>query len=73
MDVNYSNIKNVIINREHIHDAYLDCNDNFRGFAGVCLPKDTRAMANLAERVGTKGRLFQNILDENKKYSFTWF
>ncbi len=71
MGVNYSNIKNVIINREHIHDSYLDCNDNFRGFAGVCLPKDTKAMANLAERIGTKGRFFQNILDENKKYRST--
>ena len=71
MGVNYTNIKNTIVNRDHIYDAYLDCNDNFRGFGGVCLPKDTRALANLAARAGTKGRLFQNILDENKKYKLT--
>lgn len=71
MNVNYTNIKNAIIHRDHIHDSYLDCNDNFRGFGGVCLPKDTRAIANLSERVGTQGRLFQNILDENKKFKLT--
>lgn len=71
MGVNYTNIKNTIINRKHISDAYLDCNDNFRGFGGVCLPKDTKALAHLAKTLGTKGELFAQILEENKKYKLT--
>ena len=71
MGVNYGNIKNAVVNRDHINDSYLDCNDNFRGFGGVCLPKDTRALANLAKSIGTKGSLFERILEENSKYKVT--
>jgi UDP-glucose 6-dehydrogenase len=30
--------------------SYLQCNENFRGFGGVCLPKDTLAIAKLVEK-----------------------
>ena len=71
MGVKYANVKNAVVNRNHIYDAYLDCNDNIRGFGGVCLPKDTRALACLASRVGTKGKLFEKIMEENSKYRKT--
>jgi UDPglucose 6-dehydrogenase len=68
-DVNYSNVKNAIINRNHINANYLECNKNFRGFGGVCLPKDTAAIANLAQE--TNVEFFKNLLKENAKYKIT--
>lgn len=67
--VDYTKIKNVMINRKHIVDKYLECNDNFRGFAGVCLPKDTKEMASVGEEVGVE--FFKDILKENSKYKRT--
>jgi len=69
--VSYTNVKNAIINRKHINGNYLECNNNFRGFGGVCLPKDTAAMAKMAEK--TKVEFFKDILKENLKYKITVF
>jgi len=71
MDVDYTNIKNAIINRKHINGNYLECNKNFRGFGGMCLPKDTAAMAKLAEK--TIVEFFNDLLKENSKYETTVF
>ena len=73
MDVDYTNIKNAITNRNHISDLYLDCNTNFRGFGGVCLPKDTKALKFLTENLGASGSLFETLLEDNKKYKTTVF
>ncbi len=67
--VDYSNVKNAIVNRKHINGNYLECNKNFRGFGGMCLPKDTAAMAKLAEQ--TNVEFFKNLLEENAKYKTT--
>ncbi len=69
--VNYTNVKNAVVHRKHIHDAYLDCNSKFKGFGGVCLPKDTRALAYMADQCKTTGKLFERILEENAKYRIT--
>ena len=34
----------------------------------MCLPKDTKAMAMLVEKLGLDLTLFRNILDENEKF-----
>jgi len=73
MGVNYTNIKNAIVNRDHIFDQYLDCNENFRGFGGVCLPKDTKALDRLATELKTNSKLFKTILKENERYETTIF
>tara|TARA_R110000751_G_scaffold36949_1_gene89854 strand:+ start:301 stop:1089 length:789 start_codon:yes stop_codon:yes gene_type:complete len=70
-NVNYTNVKNAIIKRKHINSNYLECNDYFRGFGGVCLPKDTAAMAMLAKETNVK--FFENLLEENSKYKITVF
>ena len=67
--VDYTAIKNVMVHRSHIIDMYLECNDNFRGFAGMCLPKDTKEIATVARKVGVD--FFDNILMENSKYKRT--
>jgi len=71
LGASYDKIKNAVVHRNHINDNYLDCNENFRGFGGVCLPKDTKAIAHLSDAIETKGKLFERILEENKKYKVT--
>tara|TARA_B100002019_G_scaffold288103_1_gene301192 strand:+ start:351 stop:1151 length:801 start_codon:yes stop_codon:yes gene_type:complete len=71
LGADYTRIKNALVNRNHITDAYLQCNDNFRGFGGVCLPKDTSAIATLAREASLDIDFFQMLLDENDKYRVT--
>ena len=73
MGVDYTNVKNAVVLRSHINDQYLDCNDNFRGFGGVCLPKDIKAISNLAEELGLEGKIFKTIIEDNGKYKTTVF
>ena len=67
----YSTIKDAVVQRPTILDLYLDCNEKFRGFGGVCLPKDTAAFAKLADDLGVDARLFRTIVEDNKLYNTT--
>ena len=67
----YTAVKNAIANRSHISDSYLDCNKNFRGFGGVCLPKDTNALRFLSKALDASGSLFETLVEDNKKYKTT--
>ena len=67
LGVNYTNVKNAVVRRKHISDNYLDCNKNFRGFGGACLPKDTKAIAHLVEQNNLESTLFKNLLEHNKE------
>ncbi|MFA5935780.1 MAG: hypothetical protein WC787_02930 [Patescibacteria group bacterium] len=69
----YTKIKNVMVHRDNINDAYLDCNENFRGFGGVCLPKDTAAFAAFTKQLGLDLKLFELLVEENKKFKRTVF
>lgn len=65
----YTAIKESMVQRRHIHDKYLDCNRNLRGFGGACLPKDTRALATLCKDLGVDIEMFDAIMADNAKYS----
>ena len=41
---------------------YLNVNKDFGGFGGVCLPKDTKAMSYLVEKLGLDLQLFKMII-----------
>ena len=71
LDVDYSAIKNAMINRKHINNQYLDCNENFRGFGGVCLPKDTKALEHLSKKLKIENNFFETILNINEKLKIT--
>ena len=71
LDVSYDNVKNAVKKRAHIDGTYLDCNKNFRGFGGVCLPKDTKAMDTFCKSRNIDVNFFENILKENEKYVVT--
>jgi UDPglucose 6-dehydrogenase len=73
LNVNYSEVKDAVVNINHITDLYLDCNENFRGFVGVCLPKDTKAIDSICRRMAIDVDFFQMIIDENNKYKVTVF
>ncbi len=72
-NADYTKIKNAMVQRDHISNKYLDCNDNLRGFGGMCLPKDTSAISALAKELGLKIDLFQAVVDDNKNYKTTVF
>ena len=71
LGADYTKIKNALVKRPTIQDLYLDCNENWRGFAGVCLPKDTAAFAKLVEDLGVPARIFKTIVEDNKLYKPT--
>lgn len=73
LGANYTSVKNAVVQRDHINNTYLDCNQNLRGFGGVCLPKDTKAINNLVRQRGLPSGLFQTVLDENDRYITTVF
>jgi len=70
LGADYSKIKDAAVKRDSISDHYLDCNEQMRGYAGVCLPKDTYALATFVEnQLGlTHLELFKTIHTENKKF-----
>ena len=70
----YKTIKNALAKHPNIPDVYLQVNDNFRGFAGNCLPKDTLAFAQYAKdkldpSLGLS--LFDGIVEINRRYKPT--
>lgn len=70
---NYTSVKDAITERNNISDVYLDCNDNVRGFGGMCLPKDTSALNFLVKNNKIDVDFFEMILKENNKYKITVF
>jgi UDPglucose 6-dehydrogenase len=73
LGADYSKVKGAMVQRNNITDAYLDCNESTRGFGGVCLPKDTQAFAVLVKQLGLDMKLFETIVEENKKFRTTVF
>jgi len=71
LDADYSSVKNAMVTRDHIGDHYLSCNKDLRGFGGMCLPKDTKAIAALCRSLDLDVDFFECLLRENKKYEVT--
>lgn len=71
--ISYTAVKTICTNRSHINDSYLDCNENFRGFGGVCLPKDLAAIIDLCKKNNIDVNFFDNIQEENNKYGVSVF
>jgi nucleotide sugar dehydrogenase len=73
LKIDYTRVKNIAVQRKHINDIYLDFNDKTKGFGGVCLPKDTKAINYLANQIAPHITFFNDILIQNSKFEITVF
>lgn len=73
LDADYSSIKNAYIKTGKAIDLYLDVSPGFRGYGGMCLPKDTKALSRLIDRLGLEFNLIKSIDSDNSKFDSTVF
>ena len=73
LDCDYTTIKNAYIKTGKATDMYLDVNPSLRGYGGMCLPKDTIAIASLMKNLEIDLKLIQSIHDDNLKFKKTVF
>lgn len=73
LDCDYTTIKDAYIKTGKAIDMYLDVNPNLRGYGGMCLPKDTQAIAALLNELDLDYDLIQSIHDDNTKFKKTVF
>ena len=73
LDCDYTTIKNAYIKTGKATDMYLDVNPSLRGYGGMCLPKDTIAIASLMKQLHIDLKLIQSIHDDNLQFKKTVF
>ena len=71
MGVSYDVIKTAMIDSNNLIDEYLNVNPDLQGFAGPCLPKDTRSIVNFGESVGVDMSLVRECIKKNETLSKT--
>ena len=73
LDCDYKRIKDAYILTGRAGDMYLDVSNELRGYGGMCLPKDTRAIIRLIEQMGLDLDFFKTIDSDNSKFKTTVF
>ncbi len=73
LNADYTKVKDTFVMRGTAKDIYMDVNESFRGYGGVCLPKDTKAIDALVKKLGLDLNLFETIDKENNKFMTTVF
>lgn len=71
LKVDYDKVLEAAKNKKHIPNMYLNCNENLRGFGGVCLPKDVSELATILEKAGVNKNLFKEVLEINSQWKTT--
>ena len=69
----YTDVKNAYVMTGRQGDMYLDVNDDLRGYGGVCLPKDTKAIVKLVEDLNLDLKFFETVDRDNTKFKSTVF
>ena len=73
LNCDYTTIKYSYIKTGKAVDMYLDVSDGLRGYGGMCLPKDTKALARLMEKLNLDLHLIASIDQDNSKFKKTVF
>jgi UDPglucose 6-dehydrogenase len=73
LDCDYTTIKNAYVKTGKAIDMYLDVNPSLRGYGGMCLPKDTQAIASLIKDLELDLELIKSIHNDNSKFKKTVF
>ena len=71
LGANYDVVKDAFLLHGIQEGHYLNVNKDFGGFGGSCLPKDTRAMKYLVDKLSLDLKLFETIIEENNKFIIT--
>jgi UDPglucose 6-dehydrogenase len=70
MDIEYQNVRDAVTADLRIGDSHLDVHtDGYRGYGGSCLPKDTKALLELGERMQVPLRLLRAADRINESFS----
>lgn len=69
----YSLVKNSYILTGKSNDLYLDVNNNLRGYGGMCLPKDVKALISILNDHNLNFNLINSIDQDNEKVKTTVF
>lgn len=73
LDCDYTAIKNTYIKTGKATDMYLDVNPSLRGYGGMCLPKDIKALNSLLKKLNLNFSLLESIDQDNDKFMKTVF
>lgn len=65
-NVNYTKVKEALVQRDKIPDNYLTCNEKWRGYISPCWDKDLPAINCLAKKIGID--FFENIIQQNDRF-----
>jgi UDPglucose 6-dehydrogenase len=69
----YNKIKDTFLLRGSASPDYMDCNETLRGFGGMCLPKDTKALNSFLKKHNIDFKLIDAVLEDNSKIKSTVF
>ena len=71
---NYDAVKNAYLKTGRgTPEMYLSVNKNLRGYAGICLPKDTKAIIQLLKKLKLDYKLISSIHKDNNNFKKTVF
>lgn len=73
LDSDYEKILDTYLLRKTSSPDYLQCGPNLRGYGGMCLPKDTKAMAELCKKLELPFKLFDTVDNDNNQVKKTVF
>lgn len=73
LGADYDLIKDTYLIRGTASPDYLDCNEAVRGYGGMCLPKDVKAIDALIKKLHLPLELFEAVDHDNAQFRVTVF
>ena len=71
LDANYNSIRSGFLKHTVNQQDYTKVDDNFRGYGGMCLPKDVKALSSLVKELNLDISIFDSIDKDNTLYETT--